>query len=158
VKLCPEKTMQGKERQGCIPVLQISELPSSPTLLLWGEGSQNSKSLAPRERDLGWGRKAGMHPNASLKVQLPSLFQMIGCNYDSISSRVDSLPLQQFQIQNDFATFQRSVEILRIINPSCCKGFRAVKFWIWNCCCPLGRKYLINRLVDFGLNMATIRI
>jgi len=35
---------------------------------------------------------------------------------------------QQFQIQNDFAPFQRSVEILRIINPSCCKGFRAVKF------------------------------
>ena len=39
-----------------------------------------------------------------------------------------SVWLQQFQIQNDFAPFQRSVEILRIINPSCCKGFRTVKF------------------------------
>ena len=36
--------------------------------------------------------------------------------------------LQQFQIQNDFAPFQRFTEILRIINFSWCKGFRAVKF------------------------------
>ena len=35
---------------------------------------------------------------------------------------------QQFQIQNDFAPFQRFTEILRIINFSWCKGFRAVKF------------------------------
>ena len=36
--------------------------------------------------------------------------------------------IQQFQIQNDFAPFQRFTEILRIINFSWCKGFRAVKF------------------------------
>ena len=39
-----------------------------------------------------------------------------------------SFILQQFQIQNDFAPFQRFTEILRIINFSWCKGFRAVKF------------------------------
>ena len=53
-------------------------------------------------------------------------------NLQQSSARSDqyyALPLsQQFQIQNDFAPFQLSVEILRIINPSCCKGFRAVKF------------------------------
>ena len=39
-----------------------------------------------------------------------------------------ALVCQQFQIQNDFAPFQRFTEILRIINFSWCKGFRAVKF------------------------------
>jgi len=41
---------------------------------------------------------------------------------------IETFEQQQFQIQNDFAPFQRSVEILRIINSSCCRGFRAVKF------------------------------
>ena len=41
---------------------------------------------------------------------------------------LEAAPNQQFQIQNDFAPFQRFTEILRIINFSWCKGFRAVKF------------------------------
>ena len=46
------------------------------------------------------------------------------------AEKIDLEPLkkQQFQIQNDFAPFQRFTEILRIINFSWCKGFRAVKF------------------------------
>jgi len=49
----------------------------------------------------------------------------LGCPIDQLD---ETLLIQQFQIQNDFAPFQRSVKMLRIINPSCCKGFRAVKF------------------------------
>lgn len=30
---------------------------------------------------------------------------------------------QQFQIQNEFALFQRSAKMLKIISPNYCKGF-----------------------------------